>query len=149
MGQITEIKLIEIGCIPENPFYLRWINTHGAVDHFLFGVNQLYKTDIKNGERIRVNFTDYENQSVISKLIKKEAVDEIELVAYDLSQSKVQALKGLLKSNFVQMLVTNGTPPVFKNVIVKPGSYDIYNTKLNIFNFEVTIELPETFVQVN
>lgn len=149
MGAITEVQLVEIKCVPENPVFLRWINKHGGLEHWCFGINQVYKLNTKDGDLVRVNFTDYENQSVISKLIKREAVREIELTAFDVTVNQVKGLESLYRSNFIQILYENGDPPIWQNVRVKAGSKDSYNTGNQVFNFDCTIVLPEIFVQVN
>lgn len=145
-GPITKKITIEIGCVPNNPIYLRWVNTHGMIDQFLFGVNQIFKRKTKNGPKIRLNFTDYSTQKALTQILSKESVGSITLQAYDLDVSQAIGLEGLLNSIYVEMLVDKDNE-IWQRVTIVPRTHEIYQSNLELFNFECEIELPETLIQ--
>ena len=148
-GPITKKITIDVCCVPENPIYLRWVNSHGMLEHYCFGINQIYKLTTKDGPRIRLNFTDYSEQKALTQILSRESVESIVLQDYDLDTQTIVGLKSLLKSNSVEMLTeyVDSSDMTWQKVKVKPGTYEIHQSKLEVFNFQCEIELAETLIQ--
>lgn len=148
MAIITEEINIKLGCDVENPIYLRWVNQHGMIDQYLFGVNQLYTVNTKDGDLVRLNFDDYETQEALTEILSKESVREIKIQAFDVDRQTINALTDLKESKKIQMLTnTSIISPTWQDVKIKGGSTEMYNTKNLIFNWEATIQLPERLIQ--
>ena len=69
---VTEIKKINVvNCTPEQPVFLRWLNSLGGFDSWLFSKSQQVDVDVTQGDNFQqvVNYLEEENSNV--NVIKK------------------------------------------------------------------------------
>lgn len=146
--RITEKKRIKIynGCT-NNPVYLAWLNTKGSWNYWLFTRKQTYNIEIKGGETFEKYIEDLETQETAIDFYNKTASQSVVIGADNLFLNDVNGLKGLLHSVKVQWL-TN--PTTWKSVgckwltvLVKDGTWKLYETDKNKSNIELEILLPQ------
>lgn len=104
-GQRTEKKIIKVECCQNyaDPIYLRWKNSKGGVDSWLFDkvITDNYKANtVTSYEKVISNLTSGDKLQVT----KKEAADSF--ICYcEFDKKNLKAFKQLLRSELVQMLV--------------------------------------------
>lgn len=144
---VTEIKNIKVNhCIPDNPVMLRWLNTLGGWEHWLFGTTQT--------EGLNTSFEDYavsnlniETATSTSEKFISKAIDSLVLGADNLTRNQILGLKTILYSPKVEILKSASVPYIWHTVIVQSGSFNIFETYSNRGEIEFTIELPEIQIQ--
>lgn len=83
---------VNIGCTPNNPFYVKWVNKKGGVDFWMFQINQEYKLNLTGVEKQRVFFNDNNTATGSHKVYKKSADYQITAGADNLTAEQYNAL---------------------------------------------------------
>jgi hypothetical protein len=144
---VSEIKTVEVDqeCY-SNPIYLRWLNSLGGFDYWLFHTMQNYK-DTTSNEQVYEKYTeDLGSAEGRGLTMSKDNQGEITLGAEGLTKDQAQGLKYLLRSVKVYMLLDAETN-AWVVVRVKPDSYDYDKTDEMRERIELTILPPQDFNQ--
>ena len=160
MAQITEIKTIKIDCdCKVNPVYLQWQGTNGGANFWLFHTVQAEVETISITGDFFPYSDDLANDLGNGEVLSKEALPQLIIGAYldveDLSggvnPSSVPALKGLLRSPNVLMLVNPTTWEVdgtqWMRVRVAPATFKILETNQTKAQIELTLLFPTINIQ--
>ena len=94
--------VVENGCIPPNPFYVRWVNNSGGLDYWMFSVSQDVKTSLKSSSSFRKFYTDTEAERGSSVSYAKEAEDIVTAGSVDLTSEQYQALSAIPFSPMIE-----------------------------------------------
>lgn len=151
-GRISEIKTVDIErCIPNNPVYLRWLNTLGGWTSWLFGTRQIVTYDVEGKELFTKNIGELEKMDGLDEWVGKEAEKVLKLGYENLPTHKVELIKGLLYSPKVYQVTwdTSVNPPIITRTVVrvKPGSFSIIDTGESRHDLEIQIIYPRLFIQ--
>lgn len=129
-------------CVPDNPYYVRWVHKDGGLDYWMFSYNQkrivsltenqTYKRYIQN--QLLENGTD---ESYFKRAIKSVSVGAGMLNAID-----YEALIGMALSPYIE--VFDGG--YWKRIIIESYSGES-ETKQTLNDFECTFLLPELNLQ--
>ena len=129
----------------ENPIMVEWLNEDGAVEQWLFNIDQVVVDDVEQGLRYeRPVLRDIE--LVIRTKFRQvdKWTQRITLFDKHLTQDQVDALHDIKRSDFVRVWLTkDGTETI--GVIVIPPYSDTFNTKHPLNEFSLTIEFPDNF----
>ena len=147
--QVTEEITIDIAEAPCNAVALYWLTKTGAWPMWVFFGTQTEGIEVGNGAMFEKFITDLANEIGRKQYISKTEVPKIVLGYECLSTAKVNYIKTLMSAIKVLMLISdpNVLPPTFMEVNVEPGSFKIIETENEFHNLELTIELPELFIQ--
>lgn len=139
---ITEKKRIKYvrGCFIA-PVYLCWKNTKGGWDSWLFESNQKKSIDTQSLGSYQQNYTFISESTNSRKEIGKTALPKMVLGAENIDISEKVGIQGLLYSNKVYILNSDGS--IQKEVRVVEGSFYSYDTSANTSSIEFEIEEPE------
>jgi hypothetical protein len=140
--RVTEILTVDyVDCTPEQPFQLAWLNSLGGVDTWVFQRHQEYKLDAKDMDEFMpvINYLQVSNGR--QRVLKKDAYMMVRLGYEQLSKQQVVGIKELLISPCVKWI--DGTNETV--VVVKDGSFDIYDTGESKFNLEFDIVMPKLY----
>ena len=148
-ARITQIQPVEIAqCIPKNPMYLRWRNTLGGWDYWLFGSTQTITFDITDAQTIDRFVADLEHADTLTDYTSKTAVKKITLGAEGLTTDQAEGLAELLYSVKVQVLINGSvTPPVWLTVLLIPGTFPLIETGEAFQSITFEIAFPQIFIQ--
>lgn len=149
---VTEIKKVNVeNCIPENPFHLRWLNSLGGFDQWVFSKTQQVAADVSLVENFThvVNYLEEENSNV--NALKKEGNLVVTLGAENLTKQQVVGLQQLLSSPKVYFLQgqTQTNDFIRLTVLVKTGTFKLYDTGDERHKLEFQIISPNYYFQSN
>lgn len=96
-----KVKNITNECIPQHPFYVRWINAIGGWEYFMFGQRQFINTESE--EVVTTNLYSEDNTSnEVLKILNIEGKGSITAGADGISVNEFETLKGLIFSPTIQ-----------------------------------------------
>ncbi len=147
---ITEIKSVDYEtCIPENPFFVRWLNPIGGFDSWLFGTRQVFDYDVKDKDIFEPVINYLQTANGIQQTTGKEAFEFITVGYEGLTQAKVDGIKYVLTSPLIYWIVGTPGSNEFQTMIigVKSGSYQIYDNGDGLHNMEITFIKPKLQLQ--
>jgi hypothetical protein len=139
---VTEVKRIKVdhGCY-NNPVFLRWRNTLGGWDHWLFHKTQTENIQTESVGEFTQPVYDLENSEGATKSLGFSAVESMILGADGLTANQYLAIKDLVKSPSIYKVETDGTKRIVR---VKPGTFSS-DTKDRKHSIEFEIILPDLF----
>ena len=140
--RVTEIKRVDyVDCTPEQPMQLAWLNSLGGVDTWVFQRRQEYKLDAKDMDMFEpiINYLQVANGR--QRVLKKEAYMMVKLGYEQLTQQQVIGIKELLISQYV--VLVNGSSEIA--VVVKEGSFELYDTGESKHALEFEIIMPKLY----
>lgn len=141
---VTEVKEIDyVDCPPEQPLQLMWLNRLGDMDTWVFSRHQEFSADVEDADQFEpvINYLQVTNAR--QKVLKKEAMVVINLGYEQLDTQQVKGISELL----VSPLVLANIDGYFVQVVVKAGTYKIYDTGESKHKMEFDIILPKRFTQ--
>lgn len=130
-----------VDCTPEQPMQLAWLNSLGGFDQWVFGRHQEYKMDVKDMDEFEpvINYLQIANGR--QRILKKDAYMIVKLGYEQLTQQQVIGIKELLISPLVKWI--DGTNETI--VVVKDGSFELYDTGESKFDLEFDIIMPKLY----
>lgn len=140
--RVTEILRVDYqDCAPEQPMQLAWVNSLGGVDTWVFQKHQEYTLDVSDMDEFEpiINYLQVSNSR--QQVLKKDAYMMVTLGYEQLNTQQVVGIKELLKSPYV--LVVDGSSETV--VVVKDGSFDIYDTGESKHDLEFEIIMPKLY----
>lgn len=129
----------------KNPLYLRWLNTLGGWDYWLFEFNQVHEVTTRTGS-LKVSYVDdISNTYNPSSVLKKSAGKSIVVGAESLSQEEAQGIEDLSHSIEVQMWL-GGT--AWQTVQIQDGTFQVYQSNYASASVEFQLNLPPIINQI-
>jgi hypothetical protein len=147
----SEIKsvIINTECI-ENPVCLRWLNSLGGFDTWVFGRRQIKTLEVSNSNYVKKYQTDLSLGNPIRN-IQKKALKSIILGVDNLDKSYSDGLFELATSPLIEMLTNPDTweseGAKFMQVFIKDDTFETEDTSIEQFSCEFEIILPEIITQ--
>lgn len=139
---VTEVKRVDyVDCTPEQPFQLAWLNSLGGVDTWVFQRHQEYTLDAKDMDMFEpiINYLQIANAR--QRILKKDAYMMVKLGYEQLTQQQVIGIKELLISPCVKWI--DGQNEIV--VVVKEGSFALYDSGESKHNLEFEIIMPKLY----
>lgn len=128
-----------------NTFYVRWINTLGGWDYWLFE-NKIYEAlNVENGNNYESYFDSISAISDFENVTFKNVSPAVQVGSSTLTKNEAEGLKILTTSPKIYWY--NEEFSKWIGVIVEPGTFNIRSTKENYFNVELTFVKPKYFNQ--
>lgn len=141
---VSEIKQIDyVDCTPEKPLQLMWLNQLGGMDTWVFSRHQEYSADVSDVDEFEpvINYLQVTNAR--QKVLRKDLLYIINLGYEQLDIHQVRGISLVLSSP----LVLANIGGYFVQVVVKAGTYKIYDTGESMHKMEFDIILPKRFTQ--
>ena len=141
---VSEIKEIDyVSCTPEQPLQLMWLNQLGGMDTWVFSRHQEYTADVSDVDEFEpvVNYLQLTNAR--QKTLRKDLLYVVNLGYEQLDTYQVRGISVLLSSPLVLANIGGH----FVQVVVKAGTYKIYDTGESMHKLEFDIILPKRFTQ--
>ncbi len=139
---VSEVKRLRIGDCQDSPAYLRWRNSLGGFEYWLFGTRQVKNNEVDKFDVFNPLITDIETQQEKEVVITKDYNKSWTLGAY-LTMVQVKDIQELFTSPFVQYW--DGVN--WFNVIIKSGSYLEEITDETHQEIEFDIMFPKEYKQ--
>lgn len=146
-GEITERRRIRINlaCV-DNPEYLSWKGVHGGWNYYRFKKTQAFGSNISNQQIANPYVPDLdveENKFQASN----ESDPTITMGVNGVDRNDILGLQLMLESGQVQryMGLDSNNVPIWQTVIIKAGSFKVYETGDAAHDLEFTIELPSRY----
>ena len=139
---VTEVKRVDyVDCTPECPMQLVWINSLGGIDSWVFSKHQEYSLDVKDMDEFEpiINYLQMANSRQL--VLGKEAYGVVKLGYEGLSRQQVIGIKEVLISQHVKWVDGNSE----RVVVVKSGTFKIFDTGESKFKLEFDIVLPKFY----
>jgi hypothetical protein len=149
---ITEIKICKpIYEICKNPVWLKWLNTKGGYDYWLFEQRQYITPQAKSLGEFSRYYDDISTQDNTSELLGKEAGDSMQIGCSGVDYNDWLGLKTLFNSKNVQMLINPDTwiddGAKWMTVIVEPGKMPTIRNDKTMHFVEMILQLPKINLQ--
>lgn len=151
--QIIETKKVNVNkdCLTDG-ICLKWLNTLGGWDIWVFSKKHIITTDVSNTEHFNKFVEDLEGSTGNMHIIRKRSFDVYKLGADGLNKAKYyDGLKGLKNTPLCYMLMnplTWGTEGCkWMRVMVLDSKLDIDNNE-PLFNIEVDIQLSDKIINI-
>jgi hypothetical protein len=141
---ISELKRVYIGKCFDSPVYLRWRNSLGYFDFWLFGKRQVKNIAVDKFETFNPLITDIEFQQESESVHTKDKNKVWRLGAY-LEMQSVTDIQELFSSPFVQWY--NEDNQNWYAVKVRQGTYLELTTDESYAEIEFDIEFPNEYKQ--
>ena len=128
-----------------NTFYVRWLNTLGGWDYWLFE-NKIYEAlNVENGNNYESYFDSISEISDFENVTFKNVSPAVQVGSNTLTKNEAEGLKILTTSPKIYWY--NEEISKWIGVIIQPGTFNIRSTKENYFNVELTFVKPKYFNQ--
>ena len=100
---VNKLK-IECRCLPNNPFYLRWINRYGGWDYWMFEKRQTYEYNQSDLQQYTPYIDDFSSSTVsgTAKLVSKEVEETVLVGSENLTAKEWRIVADIVKSSVVQ-----------------------------------------------
>lgn len=157
--RISEIKNVKVVCCSNGPSVcLRWLNKLGGWSTWVFDYNQVNQ-DETSRDSISVNtssaslFSQYTPDLEAGDSTQDSLTIKVQpkmLLGYtNLAKEDIIGIRGMLHSVKVHMLMNADTwvneGPRWQTVLIDPSSFTISETRMNHYELEFTILLPELY----
>jgi hypothetical protein len=133
---------IEQSC---NTFYVRWLNTLGGWDYWLFEGKIYEGFKVENGNNYESYFDNISGISDFENVTFKNVTPAVQVGSNTLTKNEAEGLKILPTSPKIYWY--NEELSKWIGVIVEPGSFNVRSTKDDYFNVELTFVKPRFFNQ--
>ena len=142
-GNSESIECIN-SCVPESPFYVRWINQLGGFDYWMFGKRQEKALSIFNLKEYNPFFEDSASVDTNRKLLSRESSRIVEVGAEMIKDNEFDELIKILLSPEVEYY--NGS----KWVPISITNQEVIKTTSNAHHsIALEFELPNPILQTN
>lgn len=102
-GELIERRMpIDTCCIPDNPFYVRWINTMGGWDYWMFSTKQAINNSISDAVEFTPYSDDMLNSTNTSEIISATPKKVITVGAEQLTNNEYDVISQLIYSPKIQ-----------------------------------------------
>lgn len=139
---VTEVKEINyLSCTPEQPLQLMWLNPLGGMDTWVFSRHQEFSADVSDVDLFEpvINYLQVENSR--QKVLSKELLTVVNLGYEQLDTQQVKGISYVLSSP----LVLANIGGYFVQVVVKAGTYKVFDTGESRHKMEFDIILPKQY----
>lgn len=137
------IKIVE-RCVPSAPFYVRWINTEGGVDYWMFQRSQERSVGVSDVERARVYVPYPAEASTNQHTVAFATKNTIKVGALGVKKGDFDALRKLPISPLVEWWNEATQKWVGLNI----ESFELnYSTGQPLHDVEMTFALPAIYTQ--
>jgi hypothetical protein len=135
-------RALEQSC---NTFYVRWLNTLGGWDYWLFE-NKIYEAlNVENGNNYESYFDEISSISDFENVTFKNVSPAVQVGSNTITRNEAEGLKVLTTSPKIYWY--NEDLSKWVGVIVEPGTFNIRSTKEDYFSVELTFIKPKYFNQ--
>lgn len=145
-NRLTELKVIDVKSVCDNPVYLKWINPLGGYDQWLFDRKQVYDLKTEASDLFTNVIDNWETAEEVHEYIRKTGAQAVTLGANNLTTQQVDGIKWIYTSPKVYEMQTDNSR---LTVLVAPGTFKIKDTSKDRHDIEFTILYPELNVQNN
>jgi hypothetical protein len=128
-----------------NTFYVRWLNTLGGWDYWLFEHKIYEALNVENGNNYESYFDNISGISDFENVTFKNVSPAVQVGSSTLTKNEAEGLKVLTTSPKIYWY--NEELEKWIGVIIEPGTFNIRSTKDNYFNIELTFVKPKYFNQ--
>lgn len=143
VGKSESIENV-VSCVPENPFYVRWINQLGGLDYWMFGKRQGKALSVSNLKEYNPFFEDSASVNTNRKLLSRESSRIVEVGAEMIKDNEFDELIKILLSPDIEYY--NGS----KWVPISITNQEVTKTTSNAHHsIALEFELPNPILQTN
>ena len=128
-----------------NTFYVRWLNTLGGWDYWLFEHKIYEALNVENGNNYESYFDSISEISDFENVTFKNVSPAVQVGSDTLTKNEAEGLKVLTTSPKIYWY--NEEFSKWIGVIIQPGTFNIRSSKDNYFNVELTFVKPKYFNQ--
>ena len=128
-----------------NTFYVRWINTLGGWDYWLFEGKIYEGFKVENGNNYESYFDNISDTKDFENVTFKNVSPAVQVGSNTLTKNEAEGLKILPTSPKIYWY--NEELSKWIGVRVEPGTFNIRSTKDDYFNIELTFVKPKYFNQ--
>lgn len=131
-------------CMPQNPFYVRWINQLGGVDYFMFARQQKHQPSVKSVSIYSPFVENPLNARTNRKAYAMDTENVVTVGAENLNETDFNALRWLAFARKIERY----DETLGKWITLSVNKFDgSYNTKADTHTVEVTFNLPKINTQ--
>lgn len=143
VGAGAPIEVVQ-RCVPASPFYVRWINTEGGVDYWMFQRSQERSVGVSDVERARVYVPYPAEASTNQRTVAFATKNTIKVGALGVKKGDFDALRKLPLSPLVEWWNEATQKWVGLNI----ESFELnYSTGQPLHDVEMTFALPAIYTQ--
>lgn len=142
-GNSESIECIN-SCVPESPFYVRWINQLGGLDYWMFGKRQEKALSVSNLKEYNPFFEDSASVNTNRKLLSRESSRIVEVGAEMIKDNEFDELIKILLSPDIEYY--NGSKWVPISITNQEATKTTSNAHHSI---ALEFELPNPILQTN
>lgn len=131
-------------CVPDNPFYVRWLNRDGGVDYFMFGKTQKKTKSLKSVTTYAPFVEDTQSARTNRKIYSMEAEAGIKAGTSLLNKTDYEAIAAMPFSPLIEYYEEQ----LYKWIRVAVEKFDgETDTKGEMFSVEISFTLPNINTQ--
>lgn len=146
-GSFTSRTIMPIDivkCIPNNPFYVRWVNQKGGYDYWMFAGRQKFENKTENRKIFNPYFSDITNVNKTREIYDMECKESVVVGAENVSDEDFLPLRKLVYSPLIEWWDERRS----KWIRLFVSDYDsAYDTRNSSHKIEITFDLPDIQLQ--
>lgn len=141
---VTEVKEIDyVDCPPENPMHLMWLTQLGGLDTWVFSRHQEISFDVSDTDEFEPVIDYLQIANARQKTLSKDMFIKINLGYEQLETQQAVGISYVLSSPLIYANIGG----YWSQVVVKSGTYKIYDTGESRHKLEFEITLPKYYTQ--
>lgn len=141
---LQELKVKQIFCTPNNPFYVRWINQMGGYDYWMFSKRQVFTNKTDNKKTFRPYIYNIKEAQTTTELYKFDVTEQVVVGAEQLKNEYFKPLSKIILSPQIEWY--NESTSKWIRIYVADYDFD-YNTAKSSQDIEITFNLPDKQLQ--
>lgn len=130
-------------CIPNNPFYVRWVNRYGGWDYWMFSKRQTFEREVKSLQTFEPYIADYSAAYGTTVVIGKAVESKVTIGAEGLTASEWKMLSFTADSALAQWYSEDSQS--WMDIVVEKSKIEM-QTDSALHGIELTIQLPTSQV---
>ena len=131
--------------MPDNPFYIRWVNQQGGWDYWMFGYRQFASRSVSN----QITFNPYvQNQELVKgfeKVVGMEAGEKIKAGSSSISENDYECVSRLIYSPYIEWF--NEASGLWQSITLDGDGKNENDTNATSKDIEFTFNLPTPQLQ--
>jgi len=140
-----DLRCIENPILPENPFYIRWINRQGGRDYWMFGYRQFLTKSIANQQTFKPVVINQLTAKSFTEIVSLESVEKVKVGVQGLSKNEFDCISNLVYSPLIEWF--NESTQSWQRIFVDGDGSSDNDTHNILKEIEFTFLLPTPQLQ--
>lgn len=141
---LLDQKPVDICILPENPFYVRWINAQAGYDYWMFGYRQFFTRSVTGAQTFKPYVLNQQTATAFEDLINIEGIEKVKVGAGTMTANEFECVSRLIYSPKIEWW--NTALQVWQRILIDKGDSE-NDTHDTLKEIELSFVLPTPQLQ--